>query len=225
MEMHMQLSDNTLKILSNFATVNANMVLKPGQQLKTISEAKNILATADIVEDFPKEMGIYDLNEFLSIHGLVENPTLEFEENAVLIKDGSNKVRYFFAQPSILTTPDKDITMPETDVQIHFTEESLGRIKKAASVLGHIDFCIEGKEDVIAKVYDAKDSSANTYELNLGPNTTGHSFNFVMNISNLKLIDGSYDVFISSKLISKWQNITVPVNYFIALEKTSTFNV
>ena len=34
-------------------------------------------------------------------------------------------------------------------------------------------------EDVIAKVYDAKDSSANTYELNLGPNTTGHSFNFV----------------------------------------------
>jgi|TARA_Y100000033_G_C2749881_1_gene113276 hypothetical protein len=225
MEMRMQLSDSTLKILSNFATVNANMVLKPGQQLKTISEAKNILATADIVEDFPKEMGIYDLNEFLSIHGLVENPTLDFEENAVLIKDGSNKVRYFFAQPSILTTPDKDITMPDTEVQVHFTEESLMRIKKAASVLGHIDFSIEGGSDVVAKVYDAKDSSANTFELNLGQNTSGFNYNFVMNISNLKLIDGAYDVFISSKLISKWENKTVPVNYFIALEKTSTFNV
>jgi len=221
----MQLSDSTLKILSNFATVNANMVLKPGQQLKTISEAKNILATADIVEDFPKDMGIYDLNEFLSIHGLVENPTLEFEENAVLIKDGSNKVRYFFAQPSILTTPEKDITMPDCEVEIHFTDESLSRLKKAASVLGHIDFAIEGGDDVIARVYDAKDSSANTFELNLGPNTTGHSFNFVMNISNLKLIDGSYDIFISSKLISHWQNKTVPVNYFIALEKSSTFDV
>tara|TARA_Y100001937_G_scaffold19027_1_gene26270 strand:+ start:24803 stop:25480 length:678 start_codon:yes stop_codon:yes gene_type:complete len=225
MEMRMQLSDNTLDLMANFATINANMVLKPGQQIKTISEAKNILAIADIVEDFPQEMGIYDLNEFLSIHGLVENPTLEFEENAVLVKDGTNKVRYFFAQPSILTTPEKDITMPETEVQVHFTEESLSRIRKAASVLGHIDFSIEGGTDVIAKVYDAKDSSANTFELNLGQNTSGFNYNFHMNISNLKLVHGAYDVFISSKLISKWVCKSLPVNYFIALEKTSTFNV
>lgn len=225
MEMRMQLSDNTLDLMANFATINANMVLKPGQQIKTISEAKNILAIADIVEDFPQEMGIYDLNEFLSIHGLVENPTLEFEENAVLVKDGTNKVRYFFAQPSILTTPEKDITMPETEVQVHFTEESLSRIRKAASVLGHIDFSIEGGTDVIAKVYDAKDSSSNTFELNLGQNTSGFNYNFHMNISNLKLVHGTYDVFISSKLISKWECNNLPVNYFIALEKTSTFNV
>ena len=221
----MQLSDETLALLGNFGTINSNIVLKPGQQLKTISEAKNILATADIVEDFPKEMGVYDLNEFLAIHGLIENPNLEFEDNAVLVKNNTNKVRYFFAQPSILTTPEKDITMPDAEVTLTLTESSLAQLKKAASVLGHIDMAFEGKENVTAKIYDTKDASANTYDLDLGPNTSGHNFNFVLNIANLKLIDGEYEVFISSKLISKWSHKTKPVNYFIALEKSSTFGV
>jgi len=46
-----------------------------------------------------------------------------------------------------------------------------------------------------------------------------------MNISNMKIIDGEYDVQISSKLISKWTNKNKPVSYFIALEKSSTFDV
>jgi len=221
----MQLSNETQALLANFATINANMVLKPGQQLKTISEAKNILAIANITEDFPAEMGIYDLNEFLSIHGLIENPTMQFEENAVLFKDDTNKVKYFFAASSILTTPEKDITMPSTDVEVHFTADTIAKIKKAANVLGHIDMAIVGGENVTVQVFDAKDSSANTYELDLGVNTSGSNFNFVMNIANLKLVDGDYNVFISSKLISEWRNTNLPVNYFIALEKSSTYDV
>lgn len=222
----MQLSNETQALLQNFATINANMVLKPGQKLRTISEAKNILAIADIVEDFPTDMGIYDLNEFLSIHGLIDNADLVFEENNVLIKNDTNKVKYFFAQTNILTTPDKDITMPSSEVQVTLTEDILSRVKKAASVLGHVDVAIVGTTDSMSvKVFDTKDSSANVYEIALGPNTTGHTFEFIVNISNLKIIDGDYDVFISSKLISNWVSVGKPVQYFIALEKTSTFNV
>lgn len=222
----MQLSQDTLALLTNFGSINSNIVLRPGQQLKTISEAKNILAIADIVEDFPSDMGIYDLNEFLSTYGLVDDATLQFEDNSVLIQNNTNRVRFYFAEPSILTSPDKDITMPNTEVNITLTEESLSKIKKAASVLGHTDVGIVGTgESISVQVFDTKDSSANTFELDLGPNTTGHTFSFVMNISNMKLIDGEYDVFISSKLISKWVNKNKPVSYFIALEKTSSFGV
>lgn len=222
----MQLSTDTLALLTNFGSINSNIVLRPGQQLKTISEAKNILAIADIVEDFPSDMGIYDLNEFLSTYGLVDNAILQFEGTSVLIKNNTNRVRFYFAEPSILTSPDKDITMPNTEVNITLTEESLSKIKKAASVLGHTDVGIVGTgESISVQVFDTKDSSANTFELDLGPNTTGHTFSFVMNISNMKLIDGEYDVFISSKLISKWVNKNKPVSYFIALEKTSSFGV
>ena len=222
----MQLSEDTINLLTNFGTINSNIVLRPGQQLKTISEAKNILAMANIVEDFPTDMGIYDLNEFLSTHSLVEDATLMFEENSVQISNNTNKVKFYFAEPSILTTPDKDITMPEAEVNITLTEEILSKTKKAASVLGHLDVAIVGTDESISvKVLDTKDTSANTFETDLGPNPTGHKFSFVMNISNMKIIDGEYDVQISSKLISKWTNKNRPVSYFIALEKSSTFGV
>jgi hypothetical protein len=181
---------------------------------------------ADIVEDFPTEMGIYDLNEFLSTYSLVDDATLMFEDNSVQIKNNTNRVKFYFAEPSILTTPDKEITMPSSEVNITLTEEILSKTKKAASVLGHLDVAIMGTDDSISiKVFDTKDSSANTFETDLGPNTTGHKFSFVMNISNMKIIDGEYDVQISSKLISKWTNKTKPVSYFIALEKSSQFDV
>ena len=222
----MQLSEDTISLLTNFGAINSNIVLRPGQQLKTISEAKNILAVADIVEDFPTEMGIYDLNEFLSTYSLVDDATLMFEGNSVQIANNTNRVKFYFAEPSILTTPDKDITMPTSEVNIILTEEILSKTKKAASVLGHLDVAIIGTDDSISiKILDTKDSSANTFETDLGPNTTGHKFSFVMNISNMKIIDGEYDVQISSKLISKWTNKTKPVSYFIALEKSSTFDV
>lgn len=222
----MQLSEDTINLLTNFGTINSNIVLRPGQQLKTISEAKNILAMANIVEDFPTDMGIYDLNEFLSTHSLVEDATLMFEENSVQISNNTNKVKFYFAEPSILTTPDKDITMPEAEVNITLTEEILSKTKKAASVLGHLDVAIVGTDESISvQVLDTKDTSANTFETDLGPNPTGHKFSFVMNISNMKIIDGEYDVQISSKLISKWTNKNRPVSYFIALEKSSTFGV
>jgi hypothetical protein len=115
--------------------------------------------------------------------------------------------------------------MPSTDVEVHFTADTIAKIKKAANVLGHIDMAIVGGENVTVQVFDAKDSSANTYELDLGVNTSGSNFNFVMNIANLKLVDGDYNVFISSKLISEWRNTNLPVNYFIALEKSSTYGV
>lgn len=222
----MQLSEDTINLLSNFGGINSNIVLKPGQELRTISEAKNILAVATIVEDFPSEMGIYDLNEFLSTYSLIDDATLMFEETSVQIKNNTNKVKFYFAEPSILTTPDKDITMPTSEVNITLTEEMLSKTKKAASVLGHTDVAFMGTDDSISiKVFDTKDSSANTFETDLGPNTTGHKFSFVMNISNMKIIDGEYDVQISSKLISKWTNKTKPVSYFIALEKSSQFDV
>ena len=222
----MQLSQDTIAVLTNFGSINSNIVLRPGQQLKTISEAKNILAVADIVEDFPADMGIYDLNEFLSTYSLVDDATLVFEDNSVQIKNNTNKVKFYFAEPSILTTPDKYITMPTCEVNVVLTEEMLSKTKKAASVLGHTDVAIMGDDESISvKVFDTKDSSANTFETELGPNTTGHKFSFVMNISNMKIIDGEYDVQISSKLISKWTNKNKPISYFIALEKSSSFGV
>ena len=223
----MQLSNETINVLKNFATVNPNVVFKPGQQLKTISEAKTILASAQIVEDFPVEFGVYDLNEFLSVISLIEDPTLTFEDKWVDIHGSGQKIKYYYSETEILTQPSKDITMPECEVGINITNEQLKALKQAGAVLGHNDLAISGDNGVIvARVFDEKDATSNTFEMELERNNACQStFNFVVNMPNLKLLPGDYYVNISSKLISNWTNNDYPVDYFIALEKSSTFAV
>lgn len=218
------LSNDTLSVLKNFSTINPNVVLKPGQKIKTISDAKNILAVASVAEDFPHDMGIYDLNEFLSVFSIVQDGKVEFTENSAKITNGKSHVKYFFAEPSILTTPQKDITMPDCEVNLTLTKSILDQMRKAASVLGHTEMAIVGSSDGIKlSILDSKDSTSNTYEMEISSEAQEKEYEFILNISNLKLMDGDYEVGISSKLISNWKNTTKPVEYFIALEKNSKY--
>ena len=116
----MKLSKHTIEVLKNFSTINPNIVVSPGQQLKTIAEAKNILASAEITEDFAQEFGIYDLNEFLSAINLVGDPELSFEESFVKLQADASiphkgSVKYFFSEKDILTSPSKEVDMPDPE--------------------------------------------------------------------------------------------------------------
>ena len=224
----MQLSNDTVEVLKNFSTINPNLVIEPGQKVKTISESKTVMASAEIVEDFPEQVGIYDLNEFLSVLNLVETPDVDFKGKFMNISGGSQfaqQVRYYYSNPEILTTPQKDINMPEVDVGVTLSEDLIGKLKQAASVLGHSDLSFVGKEGSIeAVVHDSKDSTANVFMLNVeSGNTVTQEFNFDLNIGNLKLIPGDYFVSLSSKKISHWQNLNFPVEYFVALEQSTNF--
>lgn len=231
----MILSDDTLNVLKNFATINPNLVLKPGQRVSTISEAKTIMASAEIVEDFPQEFGIYDLNEFLSVYGLIENPQVDFNDKSVQISNtvGGNKlanqqkINYFFAEQDILTTPQKDIQMPNAELGVNIAEDVMAQIRKAAAVLGHTELTLSGSNGVItASVSDCRDATSNSFDIELDrDNSCKNEFDFVISIPNLKLLPGDYFVSISSKLISNWTNSNYPVEYFIALEKNSVFHV
>ena len=221
----MKISRNTITTLKNYASINSNLVFKPGQKLRTISDSKTIMSGAETAEDFPVEFGIYDLNEFLSVYALFEDPDLEFEHKSVLISAGEQSIRYYFSETDILTQPSKDIIMPESEFNILMPAATLDKIRRAASVLGHTDMSIEGSEGKISVlIFDAKDATSNTYNIDLdGDNDCKNEFNFVFNIANLKMIQGDYKLTISSKLISQWSNVDQPVEYFIALEKSSKF--
>ena len=68
----MKLSDETLTILKNYASINQNIQFKQGNILSTISPQKNILTYTEIGEDIPNTFAIYDLNLSL-IH--ISEPT------------------------------------------------------------------------------------------------------------------------------------------------------
>ena len=80
-------------VLKNFAGINNSILVKKGSKLRTMSVAKNILAEADINEDFPREFGIYDLNQFLNGLSLHQDPNLDFSEDTYLtIREGKRRV-------------------------------------------------------------------------------------------------------------------------------------
>jgi hypothetical protein len=221
----MKISSETINILKNFSGINANLVFKPGKELKTLSEAKTIMATASILEDFPVEFGVYDLNEFLSLFSLMDEPELEFDDKFLTMSDGSQKIKYFYSEIDILTQPTKDINMPECEVVLDISSANLDKIRKAAAVLGHSELSFSSQGDnVVASVFNEKDATANTFDIDLGT-TSNEIFNYVFSISNLKMLQGDYKVSISSKLISNWRNADNPLDYFIALEKSSSFGV
>lgn len=220
-----KLSPNTLTILKNFSGINKNLMARAGNVVSTISEAKNILAFATIDEKIDNDFGIYDLNEFLGAFALLDDPVLTFEDSSVSLVSGRSKVNYRFADESILTFPQKKITMPPSDLKVEISGETLGAIRKAASALGHTVASI--KKDgggITLSVVDPKNTTANTYSIVLEDSTDNTAeFDLQFLIANLKVIPGDYTVNISSKLISHWEHSTEQVEYYIALEKTSSY--
>lgn len=220
-----KISTQTLTFLKNFSGINKNLMVRAGTSISTISEAKNILAFATIEDGFDRDFGIYDLNEFLGAYGLLDDPVLEFEDSAVVLASGKSKISYRFADESILTFPTKKINMPSTDLKVEITEDTLNQVRKAASVLGNSVASIKkDKGAIVLSVVDPKNSTANTFSVVLEDTTDNTAeFDLQFLIANLKVIPGTYTVAISSKLISHWSHSTEPIEYYIALEKTSTY--
>ena len=225
----MELSDNTLNILRNFSSINQNILIKTGNNIKTISEARNVVATADVTEEFTKNFGIYDLNEFIGVMGLVDAPSLKFEEDFVIVSDssGRSKVKYFYAAEETLTSPTKDVTMPDADVKFTLDNDTLNKLKKAASTLGHSEVSIRAKDGVLSlSVVENQNATSNAFSIDIdGEFKQDAVFNFIISISNLKILPGDYDVEISSKLITQFKHKEMPLRYWIALEKSSTYGV
>ena len=218
----MKLSNGTINVLKNFSTINQNLVIKEGSDISTMSAMKNIVAKAKVEEDFTKEFAIYDLNEFLSALSLFGTPDLDFQDDYVVItEEGSAKsLKYWYSDPSVVTTPTKDITMPSNEVKFDFSSDSLAEITKAASVIGAPDMVLENGK---LRVTDKKNTTANDYATELDVPDSDVKYKFWFKVENLKLIPGSYGVEVSSKNISKFTNSNIDIEYFIALEPESSY--
>ena len=223
----MELSDTTLNVLKNYSTINPNIVITEGNTLKTISVARNVLSRTELNEEFPTSFGIYDLTEFLNVLSLVDSPRLKFERDYVTVGDstGRSSVKYFYSDPEMLTSPGKDINMPEPEVKFVLDTDTLGKVKRAAAALGHDEVAISPTTGAVRlSVIDSKDATSNAFSIDVeGTYPEGVDFNFVMNVGNIKVVNEDFEVGISSKLISQFASKQSPIEYFIALEKSSTY--
>ena len=220
----MKLSDKTISVLKNFSSINQSILFKEGSKLRTISVMKNILAEATVSEEFMKDFGIYDLNQFLNGLSLHQSPELDFQNDGyVVIREGRSRSKYFFADPNVIVTPpEKAIQLPSEDVQFELSTDQLDKLLKASAVYQLPDLSAIGEAGVVKLVVrDKKNDTSNDYAVVVGETDKEFSFNF--KVENIKVLPGTYEVVVSQKLLSRFTSKNHDLTYYIALEPDSTF--
>lgn len=219
----MELSKETVDILKAFATINTNLVIKPGKKFATKGPAGDIFAEYEGEDDFDKQLSIFNLNELLGVIGSFTKPDLILSDKSMTIKEGKSKVTYVYAEESLLTVPNKAITMPAPEVEFELSEDNLNSLKKMAGILTVEDlaFIGDGKK-IIARVFDEKNPSGNSFDIDLEAKTV-EKFKIMIKVDKLKLPAGSYKTEISSKRISKFTHDKIKLAVYVATEATSTF--
>ena len=220
----MKLSDSTVNILKNFSNINQSLLFKEGKKLRTISVMKNILAEVEVTEEFPKDFGIYDLNQFLNGLSLHQSPELDIENDSyMVIREGKMRSKYFFADPNvIISPPEKDIVLTSEEIAFDLTTQQLDKLLKASAVYQLPDLSVVGENGVVKLVVsDRKNDTSNDFSIIVGE--TEHKFSFNFKVENIKILPGSYNVSISKKLLSKFVNSDKNLTYWIALEPDSSY--
>ena len=210
----MKLSENTVSILKNFSTINQNILVKEGSQLRTMSTMKNILGEAGITETFPRDFGIYDLNEFLGVLSLVKDAEVNFDDSHLTVRGGKTQIKYLYSDPSILTTPPETFNAPDCDVTFNISQTILANVLKASAVMQLPDVVITpGK----ITATDLKNVTSNNFIEEV--DATG-DFDFRFKADNLKMIPGEYTVQASTSAgVSNWKG--AEASYWIAMEAQS----
>lgn len=227
----MKISKETLQVLKNFSSINSSIFVKKGNQLTTISKAKNILASASVAESFPLDFAIYDLAKFLGALSLFEEPELEFTDGHVNIKGTHKKhsIRYVYSDPANVNKPRKDrIELPHNDVELSLGDDTVKDIVKASGLMSLPNMRIKtgkgGSIDIVLE--DSTNSKSSNYMINTGA-SSDKNFDFSFKVENMKLLDGPYDTavfFDKDKKMGfgyfKGQN----VEYWIAVEADSVLD-
>ena len=223
----MKLSEKTTTILKNFSNINNSILFKEGNIVRTMSVMKNIYAEATVDENFPKDFGVYDLPQFLNGLNLHRQAELNFDnENYVVIKEGRSRSKFFFAAEStIVTPPNKSISLKEENILFQIDTNQIDKIMKAAAVYQAPDLSAIGRDGVIELVVrDKKNDTSNDYSVTVGETDSEFVCNF--KVENLKIISGSYDVCLSREKsgIGRFTSKDYDLTYYIALEPDSVFN-
>jgi hypothetical protein len=216
----MRLSKETVAILKNFAAINSNIIIKPGDKLVTVAPSYNIYAEAKVEEQFETEIPIWDLNQFLGIISMFSNPDLEFEDKYVDISNGRSSVRYYYSDPALLKVPKKHLNTPKEIGSFHLNEDHLNELVKAANILQVSDVKITAKNGTVSiYVDDSNNDTSNSFSILVDENYEGEDYSGKINVSEMRFVPGSYKVYLTSTIMTKFVHESGSLFYIISTKR------
>jgi hypothetical protein len=217
----MKISTDTIKVLQNFAGINNNVRIRPGNELTTISPQKNIFAKATVAETFPQDFCVYDLNSLLSLLTLMEDQDIDFGDSSLKISKDGGEFEFFYADESVIIAPEagKNIAV-DTHYTFKMSSTDVQMLNKAAAIVGAKFISVVSKAGkTTLSVGDPKTASSNSYKRVL--ETSDHEFNCRLAVENFKVVPDAYTVTISKKKFFHFKHDTKPLQYWLAMEPDS----
>ena len=184
----MKISKQTFDVLKNFSEINENLLIKPGNKLQTISVMKNVLAEATVEETFDKEFAIYDLNSLLSVLSLYESPDVTLNDDYLTVSQGKSSSKFWYADPSLVVSPTKGITMPSSEVKVRITQSNYTDLLKASNIMQLNDIGLVSDGDTINLIAtDKKNQTSNQFNVEVAEGN-GTKFSFYFKRDNLRVL-------------------------------------
>ena len=216
----MTISKKTNEILKNFAGINPSICIQRGNKIITLSPTKNIMAEAEVQENFEHDVRIADLNRFLSSISLHSDPAMSFEKDRVIVTGSSGATaKILYSDPAVVQPVTKKLSMPDIVGSFDLTAQRLSELLKASAVmqLPNLKIKSNGKGKAHAILFDKSDPLSNDFSVEIS--CTGNSpFSVSFKVETLKLIPGDYTVEISKNIVSRFTHKTENLKYFIAMD-------
>jgi hypothetical protein len=218
----MKLDSRTLQVLKNYSSINPSILFREGNTLTTVTPTKTIFAKANLEQEFPSRFAIYDLNKFLSVLSLFDEPDLQIGDKSVTVQSGRKRVNYVFADPNSIVAPKSDtVNFPEADVSFELTSEVLADVTKALGVLRQPEIAVVGDGDRISlQTTNSKDPTSDVYSVDVGE--SDKVFTVYFKAENIRLLPDTYQVDIARAGISRFKS--KDLEYYIAVEQNSKFD-
>jgi len=228
----MKISNDTVAVLKNLAAINQSIAIDAGSsRLHTVSNAEDLYASVVVPEVFPVSCSIYDLNQFISVMSLLDDPKFDFQANKVTISEGTRKIRYMYADRAAIKTPKSDvIRMPPSIVEASITSQHINELLKAAAVLQlpHIAISADLEiNEVLAYVTDMRNPAHNEFCVRLTPTSEMHGgCTAVFRVDKLRVLPGTYTVSVAKGIgrFSSPDNGHGDVNYYIGCDESSKWS-
>ena len=221
----MKLSRQTIDILHWCSTIQKDLVIQPGNRVRTISISKSTLLEATVAETFPSTCALHSISRMLDY--INDATDISFSNPTYLeLRNGRTLTRVPKVSERLVIGP------PAKGINIQNFEESFFLHSDDAYELR----CLSGK-DTVVEVYASKQGDniridhfeksldktcpveplIHTMEL-VKPQRSNQQFRCRFKLPDLNLWQGSYQVDISSAGVGKFSWLNSDVVVYIALQ-------
>lgn len=219
----MKLSSETLDILKNFSTINPSIVIRPGNKLRTNTPTKTILADAIVAEDFPTTICIYNLSKLLSAMTLFgDDIDIDFKEKYLTLSNGKQSSDFYYADESMVIAADaREISINDPDVELDVSWSDIDTVIKAAGIYEFPDIAFVGDgSKCYLKAIDPEKKNRTTDSFSIEVGTTEDTFQQVIEVANIKIMQGDYKVKLSQKGLASFEANNM--KYFIPMKRNDS---